>query len=265
MAMSDDEIDRLIEKLKQKYSEYSAKNPTWFNYNAFRDRLMVAIKNRMNLEAFILAEIANFEKVREKYEKKKNEKSFSEQVDRIIDEQTARIKKYPELRFHSRAGLEIAHLYGALFEFTQDYFAVLFAVIEDKALKDRLISVQQALGELAVPRGTLPSRRIEDHAMKLRRPDVTELELERDKNEYLKESAFLLHDIIDFCDGLIEARNREWENPLRMNKLYIDERRKKAVTGLFTGLTGYGAIMKVRDYAAAIIDDFRLTAFRRQE
>lgn len=265
MAMSDDEIDRLIEKLRQKYTEYSAKNPTWFNYDAFQDRLMVAVRNRMNREAFILAEISNFEKVREKYEKKKSEKSFSEQVDRIIDEQTARIKKYPELRFHPRAGLEIAHLYGALSEFAEGYFAALFAVIEDKSLKDRLISFQQALGVLAVPRGSLPSRRIEDHAMMLRRPGVTELELERDKNEYLKESAFLLHDIIDFCDGLIEARNRDWENPLRMNKLFLDDRRKKTITDLFTGLTGYGAIMKVRDYAAAIIEDFRLTAFRRQE
>ena len=46
MAMSDDEIDRLIEKLKQKYAEYSAKNPTWFNYDAFRDRLLVAVQEQ---------------------------------------------------------------------------------------------------------------------------------------------------------------------------------------------------------------------------
>ena len=264
MAMSDDEIDLLIEKLKHKYQEYSAKNPTWFNYDAFRDRLLVAVRNRMNREAFILAEIANFEKVREKYEKKKNETSFSDQVDRIIDEQTARIKKYPELRFHPRAGMEIAHLYGALSGFALNYFSVLFAVVEDKELKDRLLSFQDRLGVLAVPRGSLPSRRIEDHLMKLRLPNVQEIDLERDKNEYLKESAFLLHDIIDFCDGMIDARNPEWENPLRMNKLFLEDRRKNRVTDLFTGLTGYGAVMKVRDYAAGIIEDFRLTAFRRQ-
>ena len=63
---------------------------------------------------------------------------------------------------------------------------------------------------------------------------------------------------------MIDARNPEWENPLRMNKLFLDDSRKNAVTDLFTGLTGYGAIMKVRDYAAGIIEDFRLTAFRRQ-
>ena len=29
MAMSDGELNLLIEKLKQKYTEYSRKNPTW--------------------------------------------------------------------------------------------------------------------------------------------------------------------------------------------------------------------------------------------
>jgi hypothetical protein len=265
MAMTEGEINQLIDKLKKRYAEYSKKNPTWFNADAFNDRLMMAYRNRMNLEAFILAEIANFEKVREKYDKKKNEKSFSEQVDRIIEELTARIKKSPAIQFHPKAGLEIAHFYGALSEFELHYFAALFIIVEDKSLKDRLIAFEQELNDLAAPRGKLPAKRIEDHLMKLRRRQSQELEIERDKNEYLKESAFMLHDIIDFCDGLIEARNPEWENPLRMNKLYVEDKRKKVIATLFTGLTGYGAIMKVRDYAAGIIEDFRLTAFRRQQ
>ena len=265
MAMTDGEIKQLIEKLKQRYSEYSKKNPTWFNVDAFDERLLMAIKNRMNMEAFILAEIANFEKIKEKYDKKKSEKSFAEQVDRIIDEITARIKKYPEMKFHPKAGLEISHFYGALSEFEQYYFAVLFVLINDKSLKERLIVFEDALNILAAPRGKLPAKKIEDHLLKLRRRGAPEIEIERDKNEYLKESAFLLHEIIDFCDGLIEARNAEWENPLRLNKLFIEDKRKKRISTLFAGLTGYGAIMKVRDYAACIIEDFRLSAFRKQQ
>ncbi|OHD64345.1 MAG: hypothetical protein A2176_01790 [Spirochaetes bacterium RBG_13_51_14] len=263
MEMSDGEIHQLIEKLKQKYFKYSKKNPTWFNYDAFQERLLIALKNRMNMEAFVLAEIANFEKVREKYEKKKSEKSFTEQVDRIIEEQTARIKKYPEARFHPKAGLEIAHFYGALSDFALHYFAVLFVVVEDKSLKDNLIALEEKLIVLAVPRGKLPARRIEDHALKIRRT-MSEIDIERDKNEYLKESAFVLHEIIDFCDGLVEARNAAWENPLRMNRLFVEDQRKKSISALFTGLTGYGAIMMVRDRAAAIIEDFRLGAFRKR-
>ncbi len=265
MAMSEGEIGQLIEKLKKRYSEYSKKNATWFNVEAFNDRLIMAYRNRMNMEAFILAEISNFEKIKDKYDKKKNEKSFSEQVDRIIDEITARMKKYPAIQFHPKAGLEITHFYGALVEFELHYFPVLFVVAEDKPLKDRLIAFEGELNNLAAPRGKLPAKRIEDHLMKLRLRNSRELEIERDKNEYLKESAFLLHDIMDFCDGCIEARNPEWENPLRMNRLFVEDRRKKAISALFTGLTGYGAIMKVRDYAGEIIDDFRLTAFRRQQ
>lgn len=265
MAMSGDEIDLLIEKLKKRYAEYSRKNPTWFNIEAFNDRLLMAYRNRMNMEAFILAEIANFEKVRQKYEKKKNEKSFSEQVDKIIEEMTARVKKYPAIQFHPKAGVEITHFYGALSEFELHYFAVLFVLAEEKPLKDRLIAFEGELNNLAAPRGKLPAKRIEDHLMKLRLRQSSEIEIERDKNNYLKESAFLLHEIIDFCDGLIEARNPQWANPLRMSRLYVEDGRKKVISVLFAGLTGYGAIMKVRDYAAGIIDDFRLGAFRRQQ
>jgi hypothetical protein len=264
MAMSEDEINLLIEKLKKRYAEYSRKNPTWFNIDAFNERLLMACRNRMNMEAFILAEISNFEKVRRKYDKKKNEKSFSEQVDRIIEEMTARIKKYPAIQFHPKAGVEITHFYGAMSELELHYFAVLFILAEDKSLKDRLIAYEGELNNLAAPRGKLPAKRIEDHLMKLRLRQSSDIEIERDKNDYLKESAFLLHEIVDFCDGLIEARNPEWGNPLRMSKLFVEEGRKKVISALFAGLTGYGAIMKVRDYAAGIIDDFRLTAFRRQ-
>ncbi|MBN2160993.1 MAG: hypothetical protein JW807_16500 [Spirochaetes bacterium] len=263
--MSDGELNSLIEKLKQKYLECSRKNPTWFNLDAFEERHVMAVRNRMNMEAFVLAEIANFEKIREKYEKKKSEKSFTDQVDRIIDEITARIKKYPAVQFHPKAGLEIAHFYGALSEFALNYFAILFVLVEDKSMKDRLVVYDGALNILAAPRGKLPARRIEDHLMKLRRRVASELEIERDKNEYLKESAFLLHGIIDFCDGLIEARNPAWEIPLRMNKLFVEDSRKKRIMGIFAGLTGYGAIMKVRDQAAAIIEDFRLSAFKKQQ
>lgn len=265
MSMSDGEIRGLIEKLKQRYGEYGRKNPTWFSIDAFNDRYIMAVRNSMNMEAFILAEIANFEKVKEKYEKKKGEKPFSAQVDRIIEELTARIKKYPALMFHPKAGLEISHFYGALSEFTLDYFSVLFLLAEDKPLKDRVIALEGALGALSAPRGALPARRIEDHMLILRRRFVREIDIERDKNDYLKESAFLLHEVVEFCDGLIEARNPAWETPLRFNKLFVDDRRKKRISSLFAGCTGYGAILMVRDCAAAIIEDFRLSAFKKQQ
>ncbi len=69
----------------------------------------MALRNRMNLEGFILAEITAFEKLKDLYDRKSTEKSFSETVNNIIEENTARIRKYPRVDFHPRSGFEIGH------------------------------------------------------------------------------------------------------------------------------------------------------------
>ena len=264
MTLSQNEIDKLVVKLKDRYREYASRyNPTWFNRDAFDERLRMAVRNRMNMEGFILAEIANFEKVREKYEKKSKQKPFSHEVDRIIEENTARIRKYPEISFHPRAGIEIAHFYGALQDLILIYTPIFRVILSDGTHRRIMDSLEEQLEALALPRGTLPSRRIESHSLVLSRRESTEIEIERDKNEYLKSGAFVLHDLMDFCDGLLEFRNPDWELPLRMDKLFLEDSRRKRVVDIFTGVTAYGAILAVRGYVSGIIDDFRLRAIRK--
>jgi len=265
MPLNRDEIEKLIRKLREKYSEYAEKkSASWFNLPAFEERLNMALANKMNLEGFILAEIANFEKLQEGYRKKSEPSAFSLRVDRIIEENTARMEKYPAVEFHVRSGYEISHFYGAVSEFVTGFLPVLRIVIDDAGLRDELAKLENSMEYLAMPRGELPSRRVESHSLILSRRGVKEIEVERDKNEFLKETAFVLHDIIDFCDGLISKKKPEWENPLLMNRLYLEEQRRKRVIELFSGHTGYGAIIRVREQALNIISDFRLNAFRKK-
>lgn len=265
MSLSTEEISKLIDKLRDRYDEYGKKhNASWFNRDPFEERLRMALDNRMNLEGFILAEIANFEKLRERYEKKKNSRPFSETVDNIIEENTAKIRKYPRIEFHSRAGFEISYFYGALSEFLRVYFAAFWLVPLEDELKNTLFQFENELQFLAMPRGNNPSKRIDDHILVLSRPHVTELEIERDNNEYLKQSALLLNEIIDFCDGLMASRNSDWEAPLQFDSLYLEEERKKGIVDVFTGATGYGALVTIRERASDIVVDFRLQAFRRK-
>lgn len=264
MALSREEIILLIDKLRARFDDSAKRlSPKWFDRDAFEERLAMATGNRMNLEGFILAEIANFEKLRERYEKKKGDRSFSQKVDRIIEENIARIKKYPPIVFHPRAGLEIVHCYGALSDFAQHWFVILSSLMPTSEYKDTCLQMEDRLALLAVPRGTLPARRIEDHQLLLNRKGVTEIEIERDRNEYLKETAFILHDAADLCGTLLELRSADWETPLQFSRLFIEDRRKKTVVQLFTECTGYGAIMKVCDRALQIIEDFRLGAIKR--
>ena len=268
MSLNQKEIEQLIEKLRKKYREKAGKvNARWFDISPFEERLSMAVKNNMNLEAFILAEITNFEKLVERYDSKKKEKehSFSQKVDRILEEQYARIKPYTPDHFHPLASLELTHFYGAVSDLAINYIPVLWIILNDTMHKNMFIDLEDELNDLAMPRGNMPSKRIEDHARKLSLRGISEIAIEKDKNDYIKETAFALHKIIDFCEGLMEMHDEDWKFPVPFNKLHVEDSRKKRVQSLFAGLTGYGAILKVRDQCAQIIDDFRLKSFRKRD
>ena len=268
MGLSEKEMDHLLKKLREKYKEHAKKyNPGWFNLEAFEDRFQMALRKRMNLEGFILAEITNFEKIKEQYEnneKKKNDKPFTHQVNRIIEENTEKIRKYKRIQFHNLAGQEISYFYGALAEFALNYFSILWIIVKEADLRHVLHRLEENLSYLAIPRGKKHPKRIEDHALILSRRDIREIEIEKDKNEYLKMSAFLLHEIIEFTKKVQSTTNPQLENPVRFDRLYIEGEDRKAIINNFSNVTGYGAIKKVRDAAFQIINDFRLEAFKKK-
>ncbi len=266
MSLKKDEVNELINKLRERYKDSAVKiSPKWFDLNAFDARLSAALKSRMNMEGFILAEISEFEKLKKRYETKKKlkENSFSREVDRIIEENLARIKKYPRIQFHQRCGIEISHLYGALSYLSMELFPILRVVISDSRLKNSVNTMEDRLLFLAEQRGNLHPRRIADHVLLLNRSGVKDLEIEKDSNDYLKESGFFLHDLVDFCEGIIDSGRDEWNYPVTFQKLFVEEERKKRIVDIFQDKTGYGAVLIIRDYAVEVIEDFRLGAFRK--
>ncbi|MBN2402222.1 MAG: hypothetical protein JXN64_07460 [Spirochaetes bacterium] len=269
MGLSDKEIDLLINKVREKYKEsFIEYKSRLFNVEAFEDRLQTALRRRMNLEGFILAEIANFEQIKqrideERHPKNAGESAFSKQVNKIFEDNTAKIKKYNEIQFHPLADIEMTHLYGALSEFIQYYFSILWTILTDYQQKDKLHALDDRFSDFALSKSRRHPKRIEDHISVIARKNAKEIEIEKDKNEYLKESAFLLHEVIDFMDDLISIREREWENPLKYDKLYVENSVKKKMMSIFSGTTPYGAILKVRERAEEILKDFRLESFRK--
>ncbi len=263
MSLSQKEIEVLIEKLRGKYLESAKKfSPRWFDINAFNDRLSMAVRNRMNLEGFILAEITNFEKIRTQYDKKKRKNDFTRKVDRIIEENIARIRKYPELPFHPRAGLELPLFIGAGVELSRHLYPIIPYIIRKGPYRGKALTIEEQLTYLFVPTGKRNPKRVEDHILLLERQGVTDLEIEKDRNSFLKEGAFVFFTIIDFVDELLQEKNAEWELPLLFDKLYLQGEQRKKILENFARHTGYGSMIRVRDYAESILVDFRLTAFR---
>ena len=265
MPLSAEEQNSLVDKLRLRYDEYAKKfSPKWFDRTAFETRLDMAKRSRMDGEAFILAEIANFEKVKDLYDKKKKDRvTFTQKVDTIIEENLARVKKYPAIDFHPRAGIEMKHLYGALSDLAQGYIPVLWLIFTDYHKKNLITELEHTLQTFALPRGNRPPSAIEDHILILNRAGVSDIEIEKARNSYLKESAFLLYDIITFCDSFLnEKKNADLENPVRFDKAFFAPDIKKRVIDLFSSSTGYGALVLIRTYCEEVLSDFRLTAFK---
>lgn len=267
MALSDLEIKELIEKLKDNYIEYGEKySPKWFDFEKFNERYVFAIEKGMNLEGFILAEISAFEKLKDKYEKTKRakENTFSKKVDRIIDENLARITKYPKIVFHKACGVEISHFYGAINDYTFAFFPILWYLMRDHATRVELSRAEEILNAHAIPGLRKNPKRIEDHILLIERPGIKEIDIEKDKNDYLRECAFVLHRVIDICNTALDTTMEEWNFPVNFSRLNIESSRKKAVLDNFRDSTGYGAILKVKEKAEEIIADFRLGAFKKK-
>lgn len=262
--MTADEIQDLLQKLRERYSEYAKKyNRKWFDRDAFEERYKMSVSNRMDIQAFLVAEIANFETLCERYEKKKAEKeSFSKKVDKIIEENYARVKKYEPIDFHPMAGIEIRHLYGAMSQLAQYYIPVFWLIITDYSMRNQINELEHSLQRICIPKGNRPPTAIEDHILLLGRPHVTEIEIEKNRNSYLKESAFMLYGIIAFCDSLVESRAPMLEVPIRFDKSFFTPEIKDMVYKNFSDCTGYGALLKIKELCEEILADFRLTAFK---
>lgn len=264
MSLNNAEINTLLKKLADRYEEYAEKyNPTWFNVKAFKERLNMTVANKMNLESFLLAEITNFENIKNKYDKKKNSKSFTQKVEAMFEENLGKIKKYPAIQFNKRAGIEIVHLYGAISEYQKFALPVVRVLVKDASYKNRLNTFDGFFSSVSQQTGSDKlAPLIEDHYLILERPRISELEIEKNKAVYMKECAFILHDFIDFLDDII-GLGAGLENPLKFDGLYVNESLRKEIIKNYSQFTGFGALFKLSEDAKAILDDFRLTSFKR--
>lgn len=134
----DKEFKLRYEQLKERYKEFGkifGKN--CFDYEAFEERYLKALTNKIDLEIFLKAEEEALEQkyliCLENQKKDKNkEKKFSQKVDEIIEEYDKRLKKYPYNNFYEDAPDDLKYLYGALLLFYNHLFPYLETIFSIK-------------------------------------------------------------------------------------------------------------------------------------
>lgn len=264
--MEQKEIDLFVAKLRQRYKTYAEEyDKSWFNSAPFEERYQMAIRKGMDMEAFLLAEIDFINKLKNRYDIKTApaSKEISDKIDNIIEENNARIEKYKEIKFHQAAGFEISHLYGALNEFTESVFSVGRLVSLDPMQKRIYDTLSDKLIFFAISEGLNHPKRILDHILVISRLGSTQMQIDRDAADYLKGAAFLLHDIINFCNTVMNAHTVHLDAQLKFSKLSISEEAYNKIKETFSGKTGFEALSVIKERAEAILDDFRLRAFKK--
>ena len=250
--LTPNEISRAVEKIRRRYDEYIYKyfKPRSIK-NAFEDRYIEAIKTSTDISSFLMAEISAVEELLRREEERISsgqpeegaKESVSERVERIVEENLARTRKYPDVPFHPVASEELRRLLGAMCKLEETHWEVLTTCLRDTAYYRSSLTMLNFEGKLRhlAGRGSdgVPSglSRYLYHANRFPR---NYLAIDREEKEYILESAFLLHDLSEILERV------------ESNYPHLDE-------------SSRGGLKEIQAYIQGIIRDFRLKEFKRKE
>jgi len=245
------EISRAVEKIRQRYDEYIYKyfKPRTIK-NAFEDRYIEAIKASTDISNFLMAEISAVEELIRREEERVGsghaeeapKESVTDRVERIVEQNLARTRKYPEVPFHPVASEELRRLLGAMCRLEEKHWEVLTLCLRNTAYYRSSLTMLNLEGKLRhlAARGSdgVPSglSRYMYHANRFPR---NYLAIDREEKEYILESAFLLHELGEILER-VEANYPQLEEGSR------------------------SGLEEIRAYIQGIIRDFRLKEFKRR-
>jgi hypothetical protein len=249
--LTPNEISRAVEKIRRRYDEYIYKyfKPRTIK-NAFEDRYIEAIKASTDISNFLMAEISAVEELIRREEERVGSgqaeepapESVTERVERIVEENLARMRKYPEVPFHPVASEELRRLLGAMCRLEEKHWEVLTTCLRNTAYYRSSLTMLNLEGKLRhlAARGSdgVPSglSRYLYHANRFPRDYLA---IDRQEKEYILESAFLLHDLEEILER-VEANYPQLEEGSR------------------------SGLREIQAFIQGVIRDFRLKEFKRK-
>jgi hypothetical protein len=249
--LSPTEIKQTVEKIRQKYDEYSTKYfKSPHHRKNFEGRYMAALQSGVDISSFLLAEIEAITELVKREEKKVFAKKQPAKgpsppgfADRILEENRKRIEKYPALEIHMDAPDEMNRMFGALNKLEREYWPELNNPLHRTSFSlntKTMISLENQLHQLGGLGTDGISPRLERYVARLKRFPRDYGMIDKDAKNYLLEASFLLHELED----ILTTALRKHET------VFSDEDRQK--------------VHRVLDYTKGLLTDFRLKELKRR-
>jgi hypothetical protein len=247
------ELDKIIEKLRSQYDEQrKLYGPNCFNLDAFNDRYLAALKNRIDLQTFVYAEVTALEELKKMVQDKirertiRTEKPFTKKIEKMIHEMSEKTRKYPALFPDSGLPEEFQHLCGAAQDFHDDGWLVLERLFEKDDLKTRKThaEISSRLQKYFLHSKGGVSFEADRFFTMERQEGVDKAHI-----GFLREAAVLLRDALGFLEGLeLKGPDEQVQFP-----------HPAEGTGRFEAKSRLEVLGLVRSDLESLITDFRLT------
>jgi hypothetical protein len=249
--LTPEEISRAVAKIRTRYDDYIYRflKPKTLKF-AFEDRYLQALKARTDISTFLMAEISAVEELISREEERvagtgseePRKESLAERVDRIVEENLQKIRRYPDVPIHPTAGEEVRRLLGALKGLIDDHWPHLAAILRDSSYgrgSTALVQMESQLRYLGDPgRDGVPSG-LSRYLYHLNRFPRDYAAIDREEKEYILECAFFLHDLNDILERVFQNYPR------------LEEGRKRE-------------LQAVQQYVQGVILNFRVKDLKRQ-
>ena len=200
------EITASVEKIRKSYDNYVVKyfKPRSLR-QAFESRYLQALKAKTDISSFLLAEISAIKELVEREEQRvqlgparpapEKAPGFA---DKVLEENRARIAKYPELPFDPDAGEEVRRMAGALSDFAAAVWRDLGAALDETMYamtSSEMLALDSQLRYLSSANRQEPPQLVSRLLVELRRFPRNFSAIEREEKDYLLQAAFFLHDL----------------------------------------------------------------------
>lgn len=244
------EISASVEKIRRKYEDYVTKyfKPKSLR-RAFESRYIQALRAKVDISSFLLAEIAAIQELTEREEQRvqlgpvrpaaaEKPQGFA---DKVLEENRARISQYPDLAFSADASDEVRRMAGALTELAAKRWQDLGAALEETMYamsSSEMLALDSQLRYLSSAGGNEAPQFLNRLLVQLRKFPRHYPSIDREEKDYILESAFFLHDLFVVLE--------------RVKRVYTEmaEERRRVIEDSLNHVWG-------------IISDFRLKDLKR--
>lgn len=275
--LNDKEIRLAINKIKAKYEEIIKEFKKGRSLlDAFEERYMKALKNRMNISVFLLAEIEAVEELyrreqakkeleeREKIERNSNQNKESF-ADKVYNENLKKISKYPKINLGSDSDEEIERLLGAVRDLINNYWHALVIIYKEKRFSTESEAIQEYYHKLLANydyTGDFPIAKRYVDALHRKPKDLKKVDYEH--RYILQETAFLLNDIAKTLNDVIQMDSIPNSNK-KLNTKEVMLKQNSWFYEYFKNLTHKESVQKVLKYVNEVIDDFRFKGIKKHK